>query len=65
MFQKAQFDGCKVAEGDFKSQKIKIKRQIDIQPIQMMAQGAPECAFDFNYIYQGKDWVCNCNEGRE
>lgn len=30
----------------------------------VVMQEAPSCKFDYDYNLKGKDWVCNCNEGK-
>jgi hypothetical protein len=51
---------CEETEGVAVVKKIK-----DIQQMILVPLSSPNCETDWNYNEHGKDWRCNCDEGRE
>lgn len=45
--------------------KLKIKEQYALQPMMVIPVPSPDCKLDFNYKFNGADWICNCNEGHQ
>lgn len=60
-----EFKGCPKSEGVAKAEKKKTMIHLELQPMLIQPEPAPDCKFDFNYKMNGVDWVCNCNVGME